>query len=157
MNDTVFHGSRDMLRWAREEAGLSHEALAEKLGFTAAGVAYAEEDSRCLSVANAVRWAEACGFGLGALYMSEPPEPESQLTLVDAIEEVLDWALQAMEEERLRYGDDRFERRYGNRPDNAVDITTRFLDSVREQAARSGVTCWSEGGVSICVSAEVTP
>lgn len=60
-----------MLRRLREEAGLTHQALAEKAGLSIRTVVYAEE-GRDIRVSTAQRLARALGVSVDDLF----PEPE---------------------------------------------------------------------------------
>lgn len=65
----------DVLRWARQRAGLSIEALADKLKAKPEKVK-AWEDTGRITMAHAERLADAARIPLGYLYFPEPPKEE---------------------------------------------------------------------------------
>ena len=62
----------DVLRWARERAGIDPSELARKLNVSAERVVEWERDGR-ISVAQADRLAQRTHTALGFLYLTEPP------------------------------------------------------------------------------------
>ena len=136
VSDIKAHVKPELLRWARERAGLSQYELGMKLGLLVP-VIHVENGTCGLSLDQARRWAEACDTSFGYLFLPEPPDlpPPGPLMLREALEEVLDLALETLAEFETRWGGrEGVINRHGARGTyDSVEMVREHVQTLKEQ------------------------
>jgi Zn-dependent peptidase ImmA (M78 family)/DNA-binding XRE family transcriptional regulator len=73
----------EMLRWAREEVGLTLEQAALALGVSVESLAAAEDGAQSLTLHQLLKAADVYGFPFGYFYFTEPPREKSYKPVPD--------------------------------------------------------------------------
>lgn len=148
MSDTPAHIKPEVLRWARERAGLTPLELAARLQDPYFSVLLAESGGSQPTIDQARAWAKACGVSLATLYLPEPPAEPGPLELPEALECVLDWALESLAaEEERRGGREGVERRHGTRITyESVEMVRAFAREMGERKDESVAPCCEDCG-----------
>lgn len=81
---------KDELKRIREEAGLTHAEVAEKMGgsFNAKAIEAMENGSRNLGISSVIAFAHACGYEFTFKFIIKPQMKKTKLELINISQEV---------------------------------------------------------------------
>lgn len=122
----------EMFRWARERANLPQKAIDDAIQWPPGCCAMLEDGQYQTTVVVAQKIAEVCGVNFACLFLPEPPAEPGPLELQEALETVLEWAIEGIHaEEQMRGGRESFVRRHGNRDYEALEMVRNHVEGRR--------------------------